>query len=55
MLRKKFREEVIDSSYNKYSIDEEEYTNLPSWFVEDERKFNYIQLPITKQEVEEQK
>ena len=47
MLRKKNRENIIESSYNRYSYNDED-VNLPSWFLDDEKKHNVINLPITK-------
>jgi hypothetical protein len=35
MLRKKERSEILDSTYNRYSFNENPDT-LPSWFIEDE-------------------
>lgn len=49
MLRKKNREEIIESSISRYAFDDEE-KDLPNWFVEDEKRHNYINLPITKEE-----
>lgn len=37
MLRKKDREEIINSSYSRYALDEGDEENLPSWFLEEER------------------
>lgn len=37
MLRKKDREAIIESSYSRYAIDEEDEENLPSWFLEEEK------------------
>lgn len=54
MLRKKFREETINNSYNRYAFDDDE-RNLPEWFVEDEAK-NYVpNYNLTKEEVAEEK
>ena len=49
MLRLKDREDLIESSYNRYSKPEDE-EDLPDWFVEDERRHNFKTLPITKEE-----
>lgn len=54
MLRKKFREETISSSYNRYTFDDDERA-LPQWFVEDEAK-NYVpNYNLSKEEVDEEK
>jgi AdoMet-dependent rRNA methyltransferase SPB1 len=50
MIRKKHREKIIDSTYNRYSYNDED-TSLPSWFLDDEKKHNILNLPITKEEV----
>jgi AdoMet-dependent rRNA methyltransferase SPB1 len=55
MLRKKDREEIINSSYSRYALDEGDEENLPSWFLEEERSHNFLSLPVTKEEVEEEK
>lgn len=51
MIRKKDREDILDMSFNKYN--NFEYEGLPNWFVEDEKRHNYVNLPITKDEVRE--
>lgn len=51
MIRKKDREEILDMSFNKYN--NFEYDGLPNWFTEDEKRHNYVNLPITKDEVRE--
>jgi AdoMet-dependent rRNA methyltransferase SPB1 len=40
MLRKKGRNEMIESSYNRFVTHEDPKT-LPTWFVEDEAKYRY--------------
>ena len=35
MLRKKNRDEIIDNSYSRYAINDDE--GLPDWFLKDER------------------
>lgn len=54
MLRKKKRDEIIDNSYNRY-IFEEEKSDLPVWFVEDEDKHNKPQLPVTREMIDAEK
>lgn len=54
MLRKKARTEIIDSTYNRYAIFEDENA-LPSWFVEDEKRHYRPNLPVTKEMVAEEK
>lgn len=49
MIRKKDREEILDMSFNKYN--NFDYEGLPNWFVDDEKKHNFVNLPITKEEV----
>lgn len=51
MLRKKTRNEIIDSTYNRFATHEDPAT-LPSWFVEDEAKYRYaIFYSATKEEM----
>ena len=42
--------DFIDSCYNRYAFNDDE--DLPQWFLDDERKYNKPQLPITKEAVE---
>ncbi|XP_047307608.1 pre-rRNA 2'-O-ribose RNA methyltransferase [Impatiens glandulifera] len=49
MLHKKDRENLIDDSYNKYMFNDD--ARLPSWFVEDEKKHNRPNKPVTKEEI----
>ncbi|GBG70276.1 hypothetical protein CBR_g6403 [Chara braunii] len=49
MLRKKQREEIIDSAYNRYTFNDD---NLPQWFANDERKHMKPLPVVTKEEVE---
>lgn len=51
MLRKKDRENILDLSFNKFN--NFDYEGLPGWFVEDEKKHQFLNLPITKEEVQE--
>lgn len=48
MLRNRPRDEIIDSSYGRYNF--EDHESLPKWFAEDEKRHNYKQVPITKEE-----
>ena len=54
MLRKKTREQMIDSSYNRYVFDDDK-TLVPEWFKEDEEQHNKPQLPVTKEMVDAEK
>lgn len=54
MLRKRNRDEILDSTYSKYAIDSDD-EKLPDWFLEDERKHNFKILPVTKEEIESEK
>jgi AdoMet-dependent rRNA methyltransferase SPB1 len=54
MLRKKRREEIIDSSYNRYAFDDEK-NSLPIWFKEDEDKHSRPQLPVTREMINAEK
>lgn len=54
MLRKKARTEILDSTYNRYAcFDDPEV--LPEWFKEDEAKHFRPNLPITKEQIAEEK
>ena len=54
MLRNRSREQIIDSTYSRYALDED-MDNLPKWFVEDEKKHNFKTLPVTKEEIDAEK
>lgn len=54
MLRKKFRDETINNSFNRYAFDDEEKV-LPTWFVQDESKSYIPNYNLTKEEVDEEK
>ena len=54
MLRKKFREETIESSYGRYAYEDNEAI-VPQWFLEDEAKNNRPNINLTKEEVDEEK
>ena len=49
MVRKKDREELIESAYNRYAHNDDQ-SILPKWFIEDELKHHRPNLPITKEE-----
>lgn len=42
--------DLIDSSYNRYVFNDP--ADLPQWFVDDEKKYNRPQLPMTKEVIE---
>ncbi|KAK1445128.1 hypothetical protein BgAZ_110340 [Babesia gibsoni] len=46
LVNKKSRMAVIDGAYNKRTFDDVE---LPSWFVEDEKRHSNYELPVTKE------
>jgi AdoMet-dependent rRNA methyltransferase SPB1 len=50
MLRKKTRNAIIDSAYNRYAFND--HSTLPDWFVDEENRHNKAQLPVTKAEVD---
>lgn len=54
MLRKKDRLELIDSAYSRYAFTEDPDT-LPSWFADEENKFNKPIPPVTKEEIQAEK
>ncbi|ETO17667.1 hypothetical protein RFI_19652 [Reticulomyxa filosa] len=54
MLKKKSRDEIINQSYHRYAF-EDDQKNLPSWFVEDEATHYQTNLPVTKEEMREQR
>ena len=54
MLRKKDRNEILDSTYNRYA-NHDDKSVLPEWFLEDEEKNYKIHLPITKEMAAEEK
>jgi AdoMet-dependent rRNA methyltransferase SPB1 len=49
MMRKKTREQIIDNSFNRMNIPDED-EDLPKWFADDEKKHNFKIPPITKEE-----
>lgn len=48
MLRKKDREAIIDSTFNRFAF--EDLETAPKWFREDELAHNHVILPISKEE-----
>jgi AdoMet-dependent rRNA methyltransferase SPB1 len=54
MLRKKNRNDIIDSTYNKYATFDDPNA-LPEWFKEDEARHFKPNLPITKEMIAEEK
>ena len=55
MLDKKNRTDILNNSYNRYSIDVSEQRHLPAWFKQEEVVHMQAQLPVTKAEVDEYK
>jgi AdoMet-dependent rRNA methyltransferase SPB1 len=54
MLRKKFREETINGSYNRFAFEDEEAV-LPTWFIDDEAKNSMPNINLTKEEIDFEK
>jgi AdoMet-dependent rRNA methyltransferase SPB1 len=54
MLRKKARNEILDSTYNRYSNFDDK-SELPKWFVDEETRHYRPNIPITKEMVAEEK
>jgi hypothetical protein len=50
MLAKKSRNALINDSYNRYSLDRQELSQLPEWFVRDEAQHHTPILPVSKAE-----
>ncbi|KAJ8374384.1 hypothetical protein SKAU_G00049640 [Synaphobranchus kaupii] len=51
---KKKRRDLMDGSFNRFACSEE-VTEVPEWFVDDERKHRRKPVPVTKEMVEEYK
>jgi len=51
MLRKKSKQDLIDSGYNRYAFNDTD--EVPRWFKEEEQRHNKAQLPITKEMIQE--
>lgn len=55
MLRKKARNEILDSTYSRF-VTHEDPATLPSWFVQDEAMHRYCdRLQPTKEEMDAEK
>lgn len=54
MLRKKDRNEILESTFNRYSFHERR-EELPTWFVEDEQKSYFRRHQPTKEEIAQEK
>lgn len=50
-LKREDPDDLVDDSFNRYALTEDE-TSLPKWYLDDERKHNIPQKPITKEAVE---
>jgi len=48
------RAQLLEKQFNRYTYDDSG-TNLPDWFLQEESFHNTPSLPITKEEVIEQK
>ena len=53
MLRKKDRLNILDNTYNRYAYDDSE--RVPEWFMDEEKKHNRPNLPVSKDEINTQK
>jgi len=51
MLRKKQKQALIESTYNRFAWDDPE--NLPEWFKDDQAMNNRPILPVTKEQVDQ--
>ena len=49
LLRKKEREQIINSTYSKWSM--EGLDKAPSWFVDEEKKYNMPIKPVSREEI----
>jgi AdoMet-dependent rRNA methyltransferase SPB1 len=49
MLDKKSKRDIMEAGWNRFSYNDD---GLPKWFVEDEQKHVFVQLPVTKEEVQ---
>ena len=54
MLRKKFRGETIDASYNRYAFEENDDI-VPEWFMADEAKHNIPNLNLSQEDIDEER
>ncbi|CAJ1990076.1 2'-O-ribose RNA methyltransferase SPB1 [Leishmania donovani] len=53
MLDPKARREILDASVNRYVFNDDD--DLPDWFVKDEQRNCRVVLPVTAEEIEEQR
>ncbi|KPI86526.1 putative FtsJ cell division protein [Leptomonas seymouri] len=53
MLDPKARREILDASVNRYVFNDDD--DLPDWFVKDEQRNCRVVLPVTADEIEEQR
>lgn len=53
MLDPHSRREIMDASVNRYLFNDDD--DLPDWFVKDEQRNCRVELPVTAEEVEEQR
>jgi len=54
LLRKKIRkEELIDACYHRYSFNDSHLA--PKWFQDDQKKFSKGQIPVTKEQIAEER
>lgn len=49
-IRDHGKEELIDNSFNRYAFGDDE-TNLPDWFLDDEKRHSQAQTPPTKEAI----
>lgn len=53
MLRKKARRDFIEGAYNRYAFNDTD--NLPDWFQDEFRDIYRPNIPVTKEEIQEEK
>jgi len=54
MLRKKARNAILDSTYNRYATFDDK-SSVAEWFLEDEDRHYRANIPVTKEMVAEEK